>query len=418
MSTPTRAMPVLAALLMLTPVASPAQIGRVLDRAKAKAEVKIDRKVDRMIDGAIDCALGDAKCVEDAKKEGKPVVITNADGEVIRDPSGNPITDQDAAAAAGEEPGGGVWRNYDFVPGDTVWYATDFSNERVGRIPASQVEFVGGNLEIVERAGKRLLEAKSESDFRVQLPAILPQQFTVEFMLETGAPHIATSVFTAPLEGTVGSFPGDYLYLFANPGIYRKGQSLSSTNLRTTVGNLTPIKLQVDGEYAILYVGSTRAAQVPTASFPRSDVIQFKLNANSRFPAYISDIVVAVGLDPLYDGLMRAGEVTTYGILFDVDSHKLRPESTPTLQAMAEMLEGHPELRLEIVGHTDATGEDEHNLDLSKRRAAAVVAWLRGEGIDDGRLMAAGKGETAPVGDNATPEGRQQNRRVVIRRVE
>ena len=81
------------------------------------------------------------------------------------------------------------------------------------------------------------------------------------------------------------------------------------------------------------------------------------------------------------------------------------------------MLAGHPDLRLGIEGHTDATGDDAHNADLSVRRARSVVAYLVEHGIAANRLEASGKGETAPIGDNATPAGRQQNRRVVIRKL-
>jgi outer membrane protein OmpA-like peptidoglycan-associated protein len=407
----------LLAALVVVPSLLPAQIGGVIRRAQDRVERKIDRKVDQAVDDAVDCALGDKDCVEKAKADGKPVVIKDATGNVITDANGNPITDQDAAAAAAGEPGTGVWRNYDFVRGDSIWVATDWATERVGRIPASQIEFVEGNLEIVERGGTRLLEAKSSSIFRIKLPAVLPEQFSLEFMIETGAPHISTSVFFGSDRTIRTEAPNDYLHVFANTGIYRRGQAVSSANDRATVGNLTPVKLQVDSAYAIVYLGPTRVAQVPTAQFARTDVIEFHVNANPNFPAYISDIVVAVGLDPLYDKLMANGEVTSYGFLFDVNSDRLRPESTPKLEELREMLAQHGDLRVEIIGHTDATGEDAHNLDLSRRRAQSVVDYLTSNGIGAGRLTAAGKGEAEPVGDNATPSGRQQNRRVVIKKV-
>ncbi len=409
---------VLAVLaFLLTAPALPAQIGGVIRRAQDRVERKIDRAVDEAVDDAVDCALGDKACVEEAKADGKPVVITDAQGRVITDADGNPITDQDAAAAAAGEPGSGVWRNYDFVRGDSIWVATDWSTERVGRIPASQIEFVSGNLEIVERGGTRLLEAKSSSVFRIPLPAVLPERFSVEFLLETGAPHIATSVHFQEATASRSRDPSDYLYLYGNPGIYRQGSALSSANDRGTVKQLAEIKFQFDEGYGILYLGPTRVAQVPNMNIERGRVLEFRVNANSNYPAYISNIVVAVGLDPLYDKLMAEGEVTTYGILFDVDSDRLRPESTPRLEELRDLLAEHGDLRVEIVGHTDATGDDAHNLDLSQRRAQSVVDYLTRHGIEAGRLAAVGKGETDPVGDNTTPAGRQQNRRVVIRKI-
>lgn len=314
------------------------------------------------------------------------------------------------------EPGTGVWRNYDFVRGDSIWVATDFAGERVGRFPASQLEFVSGSMEIVERNGMKLLEAKSPSVLRVKLPASLPEQFTLEFMLEIGAGHFMTTVFTEPHEGRPASATSDFLNLFSRPGIFRAAKELSGALDRGLVNTLAPVKLQVDGEYAILYVGATRVSAVPNAKFARGGAIEIRMIGQQGREAYLSDIVVAVGLDPLYDRLMSEGSVTSYGILFDVDSDKLRPESTPTLDALQKMLTDHAELKLVIEGHTDATGDDAHNQELSQRRAAAVVAFLTANGIASDRVQATGKGETAPIGDNATALGRQQNRRVVIRK--
>jgi outer membrane protein OmpA-like peptidoglycan-associated protein len=71
-----------------------------------------------------------------------------------------------------------------------------------------------------------------------------------------------------------------------------------------------------------------------------------------------------------------------------------------------------------VQGHTDATGTPEHNVRLSGERARAVMAWLVARGIDEGRLSAVGYGETVPLGDNATDEGRTRNRRVEFRILE
>lgn len=405
-------------LLVAVPALLPAQIGRVIRRAADRAEANVNREIDRAVDQAVDCAMGDARCVEQAERDGKPVRIRDASGNVVTDANGNPVQDQAAAAAAASAPGTGVWRNYDFVPGDSVWYASDWSGEQVGRFPASQLEFVRGNFEIVERNGTRLLEARSAGIFRVKLPATLPPAFTLEFLIEVPTNHIATAVHFAPLATSLSRTTHDYLYLFHAPGVYRGGQERSGTAMAAkVVKKLVPVRLQVDSSYAILYVGADRAAQVPNASFPQSDVIEFHVNASERFPAYLSDIVVRVGLDPLYDGLMRTGSVTTYGFLFDVGSDRLRPESSPKLEELRKLLADHGDLKVMIEGHTDATGEDAANQDLSERRAESVVSWLTSQGIAAARLQASGKGETAPVGDNATEAGRQQNRRVVIRKI-
>ena len=113
--------------------------------------------------------------------------------------------------------------------------------------------------------------------------------------------------------------------------------------------------------------------------------------------------------------LAAEGRVTTRGILFDTGSDRIRPESTPTLAEMGDMLEAHPDLRIAIVGHTDSVGDDAANQELSEGRAASVRRYLMEQrGIDGSRLEDRGKGETEPVADNDTPEDRQKNRRVEL----
>ncbi len=112
---------------------------------------------------------------------------------------------------------------------------------------------------------------------------------------------------------------------------------------------------------------------------------------------------------------MEKGRVATQGILFATGQDRIRPESTPTLTEIAEVLRANPQLRLLIEGHTDNVGADAVNLTLSERRAAAVKTYLVTEaGIAPERLETKGYGEDRPVAPNDTPEGRQQNRRVEL----
>jgi len=114
-------------------------------------------------------------------------------------------------------------------------------------------------------------------------------------------------------------------------------------------------------------------------------------------------------------GLGEKGHIALYGIYFDTDKAVLKPESKPTLDEMAKLLRGQPKLSVFIVGHTDNQGSYQHNMTLSRQRAAAVAAALtRSYGIARGRLHTAGVGYRAPVGSNATESGRALNRRVEL----
>jgi outer membrane protein OmpA-like peptidoglycan-associated protein len=392
--------------------AAPAQLGRIGRAVKSELE----RKAEKAAVDAVRCIIGDDRCVRDAKAAKKDLVITDTDGRIITDAKGRPVTTQADAARLAQQPGEGVWRNYDFVPGATVWKVTDFSGEPVGRFPARQIEFVRGNMQIVEFEGEKVLEISASSVMRLALPQALPRAFTLEFDVWIPAPNFITSVFFSPLETATSRYEFDYLQVYARPGVYRRGREVSNMSLPRIQNRWTSIKLQVDDTYAIAYADAERVAQVPAANFARENSIEVRSDGNQRFRTYLKNFVVAVGLERLYDALTTTGEFTTRGILFDVDSDRLRPESTPALTEILTTLEEHADLRIVVEGHTDSQGDDAHNQDLSERRARAVVQYLTAQGIAASRLSAAGKGESQPVADNATAEGRQQNRRVVLRR--
>jgi outer membrane protein OmpA-like peptidoglycan-associated protein len=114
-------------------------------------------------------------------------------------------------------------------------------------------------------------------------------------------------------------------------------------------------------------------------------------------------------------GLGEKGHIALYGIYFDTDKAVVKPESRPTLEQIAKLLAGQPQLNVFIVGHTDNQGAYDYNLDLSRRRAEAVAAELvKNFRIAQARLRTAGVGFLAPVGSNANEPGRALNRRVEL----
>jgi outer membrane protein OmpA-like peptidoglycan-associated protein len=118
--------------------------------------------------------------------------------------------------------------------------------------------------------------------------------------------------------------------------------------------------------------------------------------------------------DELAKKLEASGRATVYGINFDTDSDAIREESRPTLDSIAAVLMAKPTWKVTIEGHTDSVATDEHNQDLSERRARAVRDFLEAAGVDASRLETAGYGATKPVTDNDTELGRAQNRRVEL----
>jgi OOP family OmpA-OmpF porin len=107
-------------------------------------------------------------------------------------------------------------------------------------------------------------------------------------------------------------------------------------------------------------------------------------------------------------------EIKLPGVVFETNSADLKPESIPVLEGAVSTLKRYPDLKIEVAGHTDSRGSDAYNLDLSARRAATVLKFLQDGGVTNA-LTSRGYGERQPVGSNTTEDGRQQNRRVVLR---
>jgi len=129
--------------------------------------------------------------------------------------------------------------------------------------------------------------------------------------------------------------------------------------------------------------------------------------------------------DELYDALhqmegqfasirrdARGTIVSLADILFDFDKATLRREVEFNLVKIATILNQFPEMKIHIEGHTDDVGSDEYNLGLSQKRAQAVFDFMASQDVDENRMTSEGYGETRPVADNESEQGRQQNRRV------
>jgi len=101
-------------------------------------------------------------------------------------------------------------------------------------------------------------------------------------------------------------------------------------------------------------------------------------------------------------------------VLFDVDSAALKPGGYTEVNRVAEVLKQYPQTDIQIAGHTDSTGAETYNQQLSERRAMSVQNALANQGVDARRMRAIGFGESQPIADNSTPAGRQLNRRVVV----
>lgn len=395
-----RAMILVVCGALLTPLSAQAQLGKLKDKVKQKVEAKVDKKIDCTLEKHIN-----SKECEQARKESPAAAGATA-------PSG--------------KPGEGAWANYDFVPGDRIMFAEDFTADRAGDFPR-RLKFAEGVMEVVEWNGRRWLRNGGESGFSIMLPEALPERWTMEFEM------------AIPWNG-VWIYPGNYNRALRddNPKIYIYGNNIAVSNASGQSSSVDPstvlnrklfsgevylsppvhFRVQADGDYMKVYLNEQRIANMPTMGRWTGRQLNFSwrdnTNANTQQYGFITNISINAGGKELYQKLATTGRVTVPGIYFDVGSDVIRPESSGTLAEIVELLKEHSELKLAIEGHTDNVGDANANKALSEARAKSVVAFLTSRGIDAARLSAAGHGDAKPAAPNDTPENRQKNRRVEL----
>lgn len=101
-------------------------------------------------------------------------------------------------------------------------------------------------------------------------------------------------------------------------------------------------------------------------------------------------------------------------ITFNTNEYSVRPQFMPILDSIAKILYKYKDTRLLVTGHTDSTGSNDYNYNLSNRRARGVANYLSAQGVNQNRLISQGLGPDQPIADNTTPSGRSSNRRVEL----
>jgi hypothetical protein len=260
---------------------------RAAQREAARAADQAVTGAVRGFENAIICAVTDQRCIDEAQRAGRPVVVRDAQGrEVRRIPA----------------PGvGDVNVNPDFVAGDSVLFYDDFSRDAIGRFP-SRLEFVQGNWEIAEWQGRRLLRntGPREAAFRVVLADALPDTFTIEFDVYFTHGNHQLVLLTQPHESGWNGVDYNFFRIGAAQGTGVEANSASGLGSShnpddAPTEGLTPIRIQVEGEYARTYVGANRTGNIPNAVLPRSEALHFEniYFATEEEPIYLGPIRVA-----------------------------------------------------------------------------------------------------------------------------
>lgn len=322
------------------------------------------------------------------------------------------------------KPNAKVWENYDFVPGNTVLFYTDFSEDKVGNF-ARGLKYRRGPVEVVERDGIKVLRATGDGEFLIPVGKKLPERFTLEVDVISPLGGLMNRALT--FEGGATSLADDKsAWITWNPHgawIQGSGLDMSSSGVKAPdasvfAGHVTHIRVLMDSAYFKMYANERRLYNIPELAFKRDSVIRISLagTEGDGMAVYVTSIRVAESeTDVLYDALAAKGRWVTQGILFATGKADVQPESRPVLKEIAATLKQHADLAILIEGHTDNVGSAASNLTLSDARAAAVKAVLVSEyGADGARITTKGLGDTKPAVPNTTAAGRAQNRRVEV----
>ncbi len=398
----------LAAALTALALPARAQFGGLLDRATQKATEAVEKSVD-----------------DATRAKPDPVTPPSGEGPRSSDPKQPARTSSGAAAAAPPgaapatpaSPAPTVYGNrYDFVPGDKVLVFDDFSDTDVGEYPAKwTIKDGGGNaLEVVEVGDRRFLKTRyQDSDqpaattwLRYAVKGDMPKNFTIEFDMDAAGP--AAVAFNA-LHG----FGGEEVWFRSKEGSVK---SLNTLGKFPDASGIVHVAIAVSGTQVKVYVGGERVLADPdgvTRPITRIGLhfVEPYLDGEGDHQM-VTSVRIAEGGKPAKQMLAGEGRIVTHGILFDTGSDVIKPESGPTLRAILALLKEDPALKFTIEGHTDDQGGPKVNGPLSERRAAAVKTWLVQEGVDAGRLVPKGLGQSKPIDTNGTSEGRANNRRV------
>ena len=177
------------------------------------------------------------------------------------------------------------------------------------------------------------------------------------------------------------------------------------------------------GGYTIVFSGRHEGHERPAVTAQKgAQWISVQMGDFNEFPIYEQTAVLVKGMaqemsasaQAMSESIAKSGRLDVYGITFATGQATINPASDAVLNDVLAVLAANPDWRLRIEGHTDNVGDKAANMKLSTARAAAVAAWLTGKAIAATRLTTAGLGDTQPVGENTTEEGRARNRRVVL----
>ncbi|MCD6544279.1 MAG: OmpA family protein [Flavobacteriaceae bacterium] len=372
---------------------------RVEDKIEKEAERRTNKQIDKTVDDAFDKAEdsidgkkkalnSDAKTVNN-KNEPKAVKNVNATNQ----PSLN-------------------WAKYDFVPGDKIIFEDNLIGEENGEFP-SRWDLHNGTIENAEFGGEnvimfRIMYSRIVPYLKNPKADYLPDVFTVEFDLFLSEGHFNVFFFDTKNQKHYQNrnLIIEEKRILLNPAIS------TIPDGGTIKKKWTHIAIAYTKGKMKVYINETRLINIPHLAFDPTGISLESSYHYDKSPIYIKNFRIAEGGVKYYEKFLQDGKIVTNGIRFDVNKAIIKPESMGVINSIYKILNDNPNLKFSVEGHTDSDGDKAFNQTLSENRAQSVMNRLAKMGISSNCLSFKGFGESKPIADNSSAEGKANNRRV------
>ncbi len=406
--------------------------GKVLKNAKDRTYQRGEQKGDQTVDGALNKVEDGIKGI--FKKKDKKQKAAEQDG------------DGNQKQSDGKTAGKSVKKNskFDFEPGQKQIGFDNFATTNVGDFPLGWNTNSSAEIVTLDNNAQKWLSITKDGYFQPEFVKDMPANFTLEFEVFTryASNNILAYQFYLmpsknPKKDLSENYPANYIQFKWTPcsesaafSIVENKEEVNSNEglkvpelaCRGDQGKITKFSIWRQNERIRIYADENKVLDLPQAFDKTQNYNVFKIGA--RYMNYsngrqhddefmIANIRYAVAGEDTRSKLITEGKFVTNGILFDVNSDNIKPESGSVLKEIAATLTENPTVRVKIIGHTDSDGDVNANLALSKKRAVAVKNALASfYGIDTSRLETDGKGEGQSLNKNANATEKAINRRV------
>lgn len=390
-------------------------LNRLIDSAKKSAEDAIEQQVNKKVEEGIDKAFNSEVPEKEQQEQQQQEEAEPQQQAVQRQPQAQ------APTPASTKTLESAYAKSDFVPGDEIMFEDDLVGEQMGEFP-SKWDLLEGNAEIASVNGKTVI---SLTDISTEIMPLMKNQknylteaFTLEFDFLGGSDeksiycdyiiHLKNiegeDVATINLNGTASGWA--YTSWITASGEQRENRAAAPAKEE----EWNHVALSFNKRALKVYLNGSRIVNIPNCARPQYFTLQRSYWADHR--NLMTNVRLCKGAVPLYNRLITDGKIITYAITFDIGKANIKPESMTEINRIAQLMKDNGGLKFEVQGHTDNTGTVAGNQKLSEQRAQAIVNKLVEMGIAANRLSAKGMGQSAPLADNSTDEGRAKNRRV------